>query len=159
MKIISRLKAIPRHLPTGTGPRNFTGFLVDKGERYGAAAAFGFAKGYYGERFLFKGHGLDLWLGAGLTLAAAGLQAFSGGRSQLADHVERVGDAGMMSALGSLGAAFGAKKSGRQVAVISPGQNALPASRVSGDVVGAIPPAVGGAYLSADDIARFASRR
>lgn len=162
MSFFKKVKSIPGHLPTGTADRGFMGFVVDKGERYGAAFAFGAAKGYYGERFLLKGHGLDMWLGAGLTLAAAGLSAFTNGRSGLAEHLERVGDAGMMSALGSLGASWGMNRSGRTVAVLTPGKNGkgLPGkAAVAGDVLGAIPPAVAGAMLTADDIARFANRR
>jgi hypothetical protein len=159
MSFFAAMKKIPSHLPHGTEKRSFTGFLIDKGERYGAAAAYGAAKGYYGERFLWKGHGLDLWTGAALTLGSAVLNAMSNGNSKIADHAERIGDAGMMSAIGSLAASWGMNKAGRSVAVLAPGKNAkgLPAGKQA--VVGEIPAAVGGAYLTADEIARFAQRR
>ena len=158
MSFFGAMKKVPNHLPTGTAQHGFKGFLIDKGERYAAAAAYGAAKGYYGERFLFKGHGLDLWTGGALTALSAVLNAMSNGNSSLADHAERIGDAGMMSAIGSLAASWGMKKAGRAVAGLTPGKNAkgLPGKQ---SVVGEIPAAVGGAYLTADEIARFSQRR
>lgn len=154
-----KMMDIPKHAPHGTAEYDgIAGFALDKGERYAAAAAYGALKGYYGERFLFKGHGLDLWTGAGLTIGAAVLNALSYGRSSLAPHIERIGDAGMMSALNSLGAHWGMGKAGRSVAVLNAGKNtkSLPGKQ---SVVGEIPAAAKGAYLTADQIANFASRR
>ncbi len=156
MSFLKKMKSIPSHLPTGTAKSGLVGFAIDKGERYGAAFAYGAAKGYYGPSFLWRGHGLDLWTGAALTIGSAALNAFTSGRSNLADHMERIGDAGMMSALGSLGAAWGMEKAGRSVAVVSPGKGKTVSH---GDVLGAIPAAMGGAFLSADDIAQFANRK
>lgn len=156
-----KMAQVPHNLPHGTAPRGFMkGFVVDKAERYGAAFLYGAAKGYYGERFLWRGHGLDAWTGAGALLASSVLTVFSGGRSKLAPHLERIGDAGVMSALGSVGAAWGLSKAGRSVAVLSPGKNAgagagLPGKRA---VVGAIPPAARGPYLSREDMLNFSRR-
>ena len=151
MNFFGKIATIPRHLPVGTATkRGLMGFTVDKGERYGAAFGFGAAKGYYGPRFVWRGQGIDLWAGAGLTLASVILNAFSGGRSNLADHAERIGDAGVMSALGSLGASWGLRKAGSTVSLLPAGRKA---------VLGYIPAAMGGAYLSAEDIAKFAQRR
>ena len=154
------MKSTLHHLPHGTAGRNLMGVAVDKGERYGAAMAYGYAKGYYHDRFLWRGHGLDLWSGIGFTAGSVLLNVFSGGRSRLADHLERVGDAGIMSALGSIGTTLGARKAGRVVQVLSPGKNAgmgLPGAKKS--ILGHIAPAMGGSYLSPDDIARYAESR
>lgn len=158
MNILAKLKAVPQNLPHGTARRGLIGVAVDKGERYGAAFAFGAAKGYYGEKFIWKGHGLDLWTGLGLQVLGIGANVLSGGRSALAPHLERVGDAGIMSAIDSLATNWGKEKAGRVVAVISPGKNA---SRLPGKqaVVGAIAPAQAGPYLSAEELARYANRR
>ncbi len=142
---------------SGAGP---LGFVVDKGERYAGALAFGAAKGYYRERFVWKGYGGDLWLGASLTLGSALLQIFSGGRSQIAPHAERLGDAGVMSYLNSIGAAWGNKKAGRIVQVLEGGRpSPALSSAAAAPVLGAIPPAMGGAVLTADEIARYSAPR
>lgn len=154
--IIQKVMSARHHLPHGTAPRNTMGILLDKGERYGAAFAFGAAKGYYGERFIWKGHGIDLWAGAGLTLGSALVGAFTGGRSKLGAHMERIGDAGIMSALGTLGAQWGVAKAGRVVQVVTPGKNVR---RMQGHVLGAIGPAPAGPFLSAEEIANYAARR
>jgi hypothetical protein len=134
------------------------GFVVDKVERFGAALAFGYAKGYYhpGNKFTYRGLGKDLWVGAGLHVAAVGLTMFSEGRGPMSDaaaHLERIGDAGISSYLNSLGAAMGYKK-----ATASAAPAALPAAS-SPPLLGAIPAAMGGAYLTADEIAHFSAPR
>jgi hypothetical protein len=152
---MSKMQSIPNALDR----KGLSGYVVDKGERYAAAAGFGFIKGYYRERAAIKGVPADLLAGAGLTLAAAALEMFGKGRSGLAPHLNAVGDAGMMSYLGSMGAAMGAKRSGRQVYVLNAGA-AKPAALPAGmTAVGALPQAVSGAYLSADEIARFSASR
>ena len=160
--LLKTLKAIPKNLPHGTMPERsgFKGVLIDKGERFGAAFAYGAAKGYYGERFIWRGHGLDAWTGAGALLVGSFLNAATGGHSALAPHLERIGDAGVMSALGSLGAAWGMERAGRAVHVLAPGKNAAaPGLPKKSTVLGYIPQAMGGSYLTADEIARYASRR
>lgn len=149
MKFLSTVKKVPANLPHGTAVRGFKGTLVDKGERFTAAYVFGAIKGYYRERAVFKGYGLDLWVGAGALLGSAVLSAATNGRSGLADHLERVGDQGVASYLNSMGASWGAKKAGRQVAVLTPG---VPAS-----ILGAMP--IGAAYLDASEIANFSAKR
>lgn len=160
MSVLAKLKSTLHHLPTGTASgHGFQGLLIDKGERWGGAALVGGMKGYFGERFLYKGQGLDLWGGVGCTALSIGLNVMSGGRSKLADHLERFGDVGMMSALGSLGAAYGAQKAGRVVQVLSPGKNARGVAGAKQTMLGYIAPAMGGAYLTPDDIARYANSR
>jgi len=128
-------------------------------EKYAAAYGFGFLKGYYRERASFRGVPADLIAGIVGVAGSAVLEVMSNGRSKLAPHISAVGDAGMMSYLGSMGAAMGAKKSGRQVYVLNAGA-AKPAALPAGlTAVGALPQAVGGAYLSADEIARFSASR
>lgn len=158
---MTKVMAARHHLPHGTAPRGgWKGVLLDKGERYGAAFAFGAAKGYYGERFIWKGHGIDLWAGVGLTLGSAVMRAWSYGGSRLAPHMERIGDAGVMSALGTLGASWGLSKAGRTVAVLTPGKNVRPGTRAMGGyAIGAIGPAPSGPFLSAEEIANYAARR
>lgn len=152
---LNAAKKLHRNLPTGTAPGTFKGFLVDKGERYGAAAVFGFAKGYYAEKFLLAGHGIDLWAGAALTLGSA--LATGLGHHGIATHLERFGDAGMMSAIGALAASYGMKKGGHSVAFVSANKPAALPGRNA--VVGAIPPAQGGATLDASQIMNYARAR
>jgi hypothetical protein len=128
-------------------------------EKYAAAYAFGFVKGYYRERASYRGVPADLIAGIAGVAGAAVLEVMSSGRSNLAPHLSAIGDAGVMSYLGSMGASMGAKRSGRQVYVLNAGAarpGALPAGLTA---VGELPQAVGGAYLSADDIARFSAQR
>lgn len=128
-------------------------------EKYAAAYGFGFVKGYYRERASFRGVPADLLAGIAGVAGAAVLEVMSNGKSNIAPHLSAVGDAGIMSYLGSMGASMGAKKSGRQVYVLNSGA-AKPAQIPAGmSAVGELPQAVGGAYLSADDIARFSAQR
>lgn len=161
MSIANKLKSIPSHLPHGTAPQSgLKGFLVDKGERYAASAAFGVAKGYYGDRFIWKGYGIELWTGAALTIGGAIYSAMSGGKhSSVMKHVERIGDAGMSAAMFQLGASWGADKAGRVVQVLTPGKNGKGKKSIAGYTVGAIAPAAGGPYLSDSEIASFSGRR
>ncbi len=141
---------------SGVSGRGPLGFVVEKGERYGTSLALGMAKGYYGERFTFKGHGYDLWGGAALTVLSTMLTIFSRGRSEAGLHLGRVGDAGMQSWLNSMGAAYGMQHAGRSVAVLAPG-NAQP--KIAGDSIGMIPPVTAGAWLDKNDFAKYASPR
>lgn len=129
------------------------GLAVDKAERWGGALAFGAAKGYWREKFIVGRAPLDLWIGAGASLLSVVLSATSFGTSPLAPHLERVGDAGMMSWLNSMGTSYGASWAGRKPE--------LPAwTGVRGeDAVGELPPVTGGALLSAEEIARYAQPR
>jgi hypothetical protein len=138
-------------------------YLVHKGERYLSSFAFGAAKGYYRERTLLGGRvPLDLAVGGTLTLGAALLNIYAGmhgRRSTLAEHLDPVGDSGVTSWINSMGAAWGAKKSGRQVLVLNAGATApaqLPAgfTRVAG-----IPQHLGGAFLSDEQIANYNAGR
>lgn len=144
------------HPGHGVHGHGVLGFLVDKGERYAATAAFGYAKGYYRERFLWKGYGADVWLGAAFTLAGAVLNARSGGNSKAGQHFERIGDAGIQAAIHSWTVGKGTEHAGRVVAVTEQGKNL---SGKSSTVLGAIPEAKGGDYLTADEIAYFSSPR
>lgn len=147
-KFLATAKNALTRPPHGTAPRGFRGTVVDKGERFGAAWAFGAIKGYYRERAVFRGVPADLLVGGASLLASAFLDAKANGNSPAAKHLERVGDAGVSSWLNSMGAAWGAKKSGR----------ALAGGRYP-TILGYIPPAVAGSYLSADEIAHFAAKR
>ena len=160
MSFLAKVKAAPKNMISdraGYGPdgHGILGFAVDKGERYAGALAFGAMKGYYRERAVWQGYGADLWIGGALTLGAAVLQILSGGQSRIAPHAERVGDAGVMSFLNSWGAGWGTKKAGRVVAVSDAGKS-LPGSS---PILGWIPPAKDGDYLSADEIQRNSAPR
>lgn len=158
MSVMAKLKSVPQHLPHGTAPRGIVGVVVDKGERFGAALAFGFVKGKYRSQAVWKGYGADLWIGVGATLAAVGFNAFSGGRSGVASHLERIGDAGISSYLNSIGAALGNRQAGRTIMVVEAGkQNPALAARtgVQGTVLGEIPRSVGGVYLDKKEISDF----
>ena len=144
----------------GVANNGVAGFLVDKGERYAGASLFGFLKGYYRDKAMVRGIPVDVLAGGALTVVGAILSGLSGGTSQLAPHLNRFGDAGVMSYLNSRLAGYGMKKAGRSVYVLdgtAPG--ALPAGMKKVDMLGAIPAAMGGAYLSADEIAKYADRR
>ncbi len=153
--IMHFVKKVPGHLPRGTGGRGLTGVVVDKAERYGAAALFGYSKGKYGPKFVWKGHGADMWIGVGSLAAATILSVLSNGRSHAAEHLERIGDAGVMSAIGSIAASYGLEHAGMKVATMQ----TKPAGMhgIYGDVVGAIAGAKAGPYLTPERIAEFAA--
>ena len=164
MSWMTKMKShMKTHVPQIDNRRGgLSGLVIDKGERYAAAAAFGAIKGYYRERaqFSIAGHSIpvDAAAGVGLTLIASVLQVWSGGRSKAACHLNAVGDAGVMSWLGSMGAAWGTQKAGRHVYVTDAGSNPkIPAGMK--EIVGALPQAVGGTYLNADEIAAYSAQR
>lgn len=165
MSFMTRMKHATDHMlaarsPSGVNGRNLTGFVVDKAERYGASLGFGYLKGAYQEKMIWWGIGADVWLGGALTLGSVVMQAMSGGNSKVAPHLERVGDAGLQAAIHEYGVKMGMQKSGRVVAVLAEG-GAGGKKKIAGydHVLGMIPPAMGGAYLSAEEIAHFASKR
>lgn len=153
MSYLSKLKAIPRNLPTGIQPSAGAilgvskGFLYDKGERAVMAAALGAAKGYYYDRLVFKGIGVEAIVAVGGYIGAA----LVGGK--MARHMERAGDVGLTAYMYSIGASWGADKAGRGVATTA----SLPGGKRQ--VVGVIPPRAGGAFLTADELANYAGPR
>jgi hypothetical protein len=159
MAIMTKVKKLAHELPHGTAPRGFKGALVDKGERYGAAAAFAYSKTRYGSKFIWGGHGADLWLGIG-GLAAAALSVAFGGRgiSRLAPHLERLGDAGMISAISSLAAQQGMQHAGLQANLLpaTPGKRAI---KGDDDILGMVPGGKAGAFLTDDQMLNFSSPR
>lgn len=157
--LVKGVKKAPQHLPHGTSKKTgIKGFLFDKGERVAFASGFGFAKGYYGDKFIWKGHGADAWLGVAGWLGYMIACGVGGKAMHLADHLERFGDAGVMSAANSYFAAVGLEKSGSKVAVVKP--NKAPGVHgIMGDVLGAIAGAKQGPYLSVDRIANFSQPR
>jgi hypothetical protein len=171
MSILTRIKRGLPHLhespieqrsPT-TPTKALTGFVVERAERYGASYLFGYIKGRYRERAMWRGCGIDLWAGGLLTLTSAWLEIASSGRSLLAPHLIAVGDAGVQSFFNSIGAAHGGKASGRPVYAMNEGapKVAIPAgmSQVPDTVLGAIGPMPQGAYLSAEELANASAPR
>ena len=159
MSFLAKMKQTLHNLPHGTAPRSFGGVAIDKGERLLGAYGVGYAKGYYGERFIWKGHGLDMWGGVGSYALSALLSVFGGSSGRRAAvHLERFGDVGLQSALGSIGASMGSRAAGRAVQVISTGKN-VRAMGPKSTMLGYIAPAMGGAALDADAIANYAARR
>lgn len=137
---------------------SLVGFLGDRVERAAFAGGFGFIKGRFREKSLIGGKvPVDILAGGLLTLVAAGLNIASDGRSVLAKHAERVGDAGVMSFFNSLGASWGASSANYQVAVL-PKTAQLPAGSAP-MVLGALPQATGGAYLTAEEIAKYSAAK
>lgn len=160
MSFLTKFKKVPSHLPTGTARGGVGGFLVDKGERYGAAYAFGFIKGHYRERAMVKGVPLDAAVGASLLAGSVLLNLFTNGRSGLAEHAERIGDAGIQSYLNAMGAAKGASMAGHQVMVLPAGAKAGLPSGQKQQVVGMVPPvAPGASFLSSAAVRNYANRR
>jgi hypothetical protein len=159
MSVLAKLKSTLTNLPHGTAKRGMMGVAIDKGERLGGSYALAYAKGFYGERFMWKGQGLDMWGGAASYLLSALSGVFGGASAhKLSPHFERLGDVGIQSWLTSLGASHGSRAAGRAVQVVSPGKNVRQMGPKS-TMLGYIAPAMGGAALDADAIANFAARR
>lgn len=143
---------------TNCGP---IGFLVNKGERYGAALALGYAKGAYRERLLWWGQPAELLGGIGLTTVAAILKIVAGARgdeSALAPHVEALGDTAMTTWLNGVGSVWGHKSQGRTIAILPKGADVsrLPTGST---VVSGLPQAKQGKFLSDEEIARWRAPR
>lgn len=134
-----------------------TNFVVDKVERYGAAAAFGYVKGKYRERATVKGQPLELVAGGAALGLALVDEIFLKGK--FAPHLNRFADAGLSAYINTRMTALGMKHAGRKVYISQPGANpALPAGLQQVDVLGELD-AMGGAYLSDAEANRFANAR
>lgn len=147
MSFLTKVKGIPSHLPHGVARQSgYKGFLYDKGERALMAAALGAAKGYWYDKLVFKGIGVEAIVGVLGYLGAA----LAGGNA----HLERAGDTGLTTYIYATAASWGHDKSGRA------GKQAasLPAGAKKKAVVGEIPPRSGGAFLDANDMAQYANR-
>lgn len=162
--------SVPDSSNSGTGPHGagILSFGIDKAERILAAGGFGFIKGRFRDKSLIfstlgkngqyeGGVPVDILAGTVLTLVAAGLNLATDGKSALAKHAERIGDAGVMSFFNSLGASWGAKSANYQVAVL-PATMKLPPGAAP-MVLGALPQAAGGAYLTAEEIAKYSASK
>jgi hypothetical protein len=153
------LAKVKSGIPHIADRKGISGYLVDKGERYAAAAGFGYIKGAYREQAAYRGVPVDLLAGAGATLLSIVLEAVSGGRSSLSPHLNAVGDAGVMSYLGSMGAAYGAKASGRTIYVLDKGAK-KPAALPAGLSAVGLEQATGlGAYLTPEQILKHSAQR
>lgn len=143
---VSSLKSIPHHLPTGLEHgHGFKPFLYDKVERTAMGAALGAVKGYYYDRAVFKGIGIEAWIAALGYLGSA----FLGG----SDHLERAGDTGLTAYAYSIGASWGADRANRGIS----STRSLPGGKKQ--VVGTIPPRASGAFLTADEMAHYSAPR
>ena len=79
MNFMTRMTGGTYALAHGGG---LTGFAVDKGERYIAAAGFGFIKGYYREKSLIGGKvPVDVVVGGAATLASTTATGFKVGQT------------------------------------------------------------------------------
>jgi hypothetical protein len=156
---LAKFKKIPNAIGRlGAGQKaSFGSVVVDKAERYGAAAAFGYVKGRYREKATVKGQPIDLVAGLGALGLGILDEVFLGGH--FAPHLNRIGDAGLSSYINSRATFLGHKAAGRKVYVSQPGANpALPAGLQQVDVLGELD-SMGGAYLSDAQVQRFAQAR
>ena len=139
------------------------GFVFDKAERHVVfSGGLGLIKGYFRERYIWKGMSGDFWIGGAATALSAFLLAWTGGRSTLAPHLERLGDAGLGAYMNTMATGYGTKLAKRTVKVLQGGRElpGIPSfSGVIGESVGEIPPAQRGASLSDDEFARFSQPR
>lgn len=132
-------------------------FAIDKVERYGAAAAFGYIKGKYRERATVKGQPLELVAGGAFLGLALIDELFLSGK--FAPHLNRGADAGLSAYINTRMTALGMKHAGRKIFISQPGANpALPAGLQQVDVLGELD-SMGGAYLSDSEVNRFANAR
>lgn len=132
-----------------------------------ASGGLGYLHGKYREKASVKLPVANIEVPANLAvgvvgkLVAVGMSAHSRGRSKAAVILNTVANAGLYSHFYSLGVAKGTKDSGRKVYILESSGKA-PASL--GDlrqteVVGDIPPAVGGRILSDEELAEMARSR
>jgi hypothetical protein len=161
MSFLSKLKkgavgSVSHALPRQPGG-GVVSLVVDKGERMALSAGVGALAGYYGNRFQYRGVSGALLLGAGAAVLGAVTNAMASGNSIVALHLNRLGDAGLMAHAHGWGVAWGAQKSGRGVAQIQPKQ--AQKAVAGGDILGMIPQAMGGTYLSADEVNRYAAAK
>ena len=147
MSFLTKIKGVPSHLPSGLSPAHgVKGFLYDKGIRGLMSVGLGAAKGYYYDKLVFKGIGIEALVAIGGYLGAA-MVGGSMGR-----NLERAGDVGLTAYLYTVGASWGSDKADRGVATTKK----LPSGKK--EVVGVIPPRGKGAFLTAEEMASSAPR-
>ena len=150
LRSIPQNALVPRYGDGWHQGHGLRGFAVDKVERWGGAYGFGVLKGHYKDRFFWRDQPIDKVVGVGASIVAVLLNANSYGTSTWAAHLERLGDVAMASWLNTIGVAHGAGGWGAKF---------LPPIRVGEDVLGYIPPAKGGAFLSAAEVAEYSGPR
>lgn len=128
------------------------GFIMDKTERYVGSYLFGRLSQKPELRTVW-GIPTDAFVGGLLTLAGAAFAwhaGRNGGQSLLAPHLNAVGDAGMMGFAYAYGAGHEAQKAS------APAKSPPAMEKVKGaHMLGAIDPAVGGAYLTDAELQRY----
>lgn len=152
MSALERIKdaaVLNAHSGRSDGRTLLADLAVDKVERAAFAFGFGVYKGYRYKSSMFGDSyvGHDLVAGTAAIIGSA-LLNWRGKASAFAPHLERFGDAGLMSWANSMGAAVGAYKAGR-----------VTFKGLGTTEVGALPAASGGAYLTAEEIARYSAVR
>lgn len=146
--------SIPDSSNHGVHGSSIVGFSLDKIERAAYATGFGFIKGRFREKSLIADTiPTDIAVGGLMTVLSGILNAVTEGKSNLAKHTERLGDAGVMSFFNSLGASWGAQSADYQVAVVPKTAKLPPGSAPM--VLGALSQAADGAYLTAEEIAKY----
>jgi len=132
-------------------------FVIDKGERYLSAGAFGYIKGRYREKATVKGQPIDLVVGGGALGLALIDEMFFGGH--FAPHLNRISDSGLSSYINSRATYLGNKAAGRKLYVSEAGANPqIPAGIKQVDVLGDMD-AMGGVFLSDAQVQQFAKAR
>lgn len=129
--------------------RGALGWVINKGERVGTALALGFAKGAWREKTLWGGRPMEMWLGLGLTGAAAALKIQSMGTSRLAPHIEAIGDTALVGWLQGVGVNWGTDYAASKGA-----PKPIPAHKVAGDL-----PVEGTKFLTPDQVAHWTAPR
>lgn len=160
-RALTRLnKGIDRYAGRGAGEKIFSGV-----EGALAGEAFGYIHGRYREKAAVKilGRTIPINLLAGIAGKAAAVAgaAMSRGEPAWIHHVNAIGDAGLTTYFFADGVARGTKKAGRKIYLLD--QGAAAPANLGGlrqtDVVGEIPPAVGGAFLDLEELQQLARKR
>ncbi len=125
--------------------RGLVAEAVDTGVGMGASFLFGELHGRYREQAEFKGMPLNLLVGVLGKGAAVALEMYTGVPG--GHHLNTVANAGLFSYAFARGVAHGTESAGHTTLV-----------RPASSVLGAIPAAPRGTFLSADEVAHFSTR-
>lgn len=127
---------------------------------YGAFSyGYGFLQNKYRGKASVKGVPADVLAGVGFKAAALLMDAFGGSAvAKVSPHINVLGNAGIGAFFHTLGAGHGAKSAGVTRLLLAPGTDVKKAKAMlpGSEVLGGIPPAPKGDFLSSSELAAMA---
>lgn len=150
--VLSKMKSA-KHVHIHSGP-GLGAEIVGTGVYVAASEIFGYVHGRYRDKAEVMGVPANLLVGVLGKLSAIALYAQGGKLRNKAHYLNNIANAGIGSYVFADGVARGTRAAGRKIYVLESGGTppSLGRGLTQTDVVGEIPQAMGGAYLSREEL-------